>query len=97
MRVRVGIHSGNPTLSTPNYIGMVVNTAARICDAAHGGQILVSGATREAARGRGTRRCSLSGLGSTGCAGCPDPVPLFQIAAKGLLARFPPPRTSNHG
>jgi class 3 adenylate cyclase len=39
VRVRIGIHSGFPTRARSNYIGMAVHTAARICDAAHGGQI----------------------------------------------------------
>jgi class 3 adenylate cyclase len=97
VRVRVGIHSGHPTLSPPNYIGMVVNTAARVCDAAHGGQILVSGATREAARGQAPDGVRFRAMGTYRLRGLPDPVPLFQIAAKGLPARFPPPRTSTDG
>ena len=97
VRVRVGIHSGHPTLSPPNYIGMVVNTAARVCDAAHGGQILVSGATREAARGEAPDGVRFRTIGMHRLRGLPDPVSLFQIAAKGLPARFPPPRTSNQG
>jgi class 3 adenylate cyclase len=97
VRVRVGIHSGHPTLSPPNYIGMVVNTAARVCDAAHGGQILVSDATREAARGEAPEGVRFRAVGMYRLRGLPDPVSLFQIAAKGLPVRFPPPRTSNDG
>ncbi len=97
VRVRVGIHSGHPTLSAPNYIGMAVHTAARICAAAHGGQILVSGATREAARGSTPDGVRFWSLGQYRLRGLPDAVPLFQVAAKGLVARFPPPRTSHSG
>ena len=49
--MRIGIHSGYPKLADANYIGMAVHTAARVSAAAHGGQILVSGDTREAAKG----------------------------------------------
>ena len=49
VRVRIGIHSGEPTVTDANYIGMDVHAAARICAAAHGGQIVVSSATRQAA------------------------------------------------
>jgi class 3 adenylate cyclase len=76
---------------------MAVNTAARVCDAAHGGQILVSGATREAARSEPPDGVRFRAIGVYRLRGLPDPVSLFQIAAKGLFARFPPPRTSNDG
>jgi class 3 adenylate cyclase len=96
VRVRVGIHSGTPTIHNANYIGMSVHTAARVCAAAHGGQVLVTGSTREAARG------SLSGvrfrtIGEYRLRGLPAPVPLFQVTAKGLAVRFPPLRISSTG
>ncbi len=97
VRVRVGIHSGNPTVHSANYIGMAVHTAARICAAAHGGQILVSGGTREAVRGSTPNGMRFRSLGEYRLRGLPDPVPLFQVAAKGLVARFPLPRTANTG
>jgi class 3 adenylate cyclase len=97
VRVRVGIHSGNPTLNNANYIGMAVHIAARICAAAHGGQILVSGDTREAARGSTPDGVRFTSLGAFRLRGLPDPLPLFQVAAKGLGARFPPPRAANPG
>src|SRR6266850_2317899 len=37
--VRLGLHTGRPTLTDTGYVGLAVNTAARICFAAHGGQI----------------------------------------------------------
>ena len=48
VRVRIGIHTGEPSVSEGNYIGMDVHAAARICAVSHGGQIVVSGATRDA-------------------------------------------------
>ena len=93
VRVRVGIHSGYPTLDDANYIGMPVHTTARICAAAHGGQILVSGDTREAARGSTPDGVRFRSLGEHRLRGLPDPVPLFQVAAKELVSRFPLPRT----
>jgi class 3 adenylate cyclase len=89
VRVRIGIHSGYPTLSAPNYIGMAVHTTARICAAAQGGQILVSDATREAARGATPDGVRFMSLGEYRLRGLPAAVPLFQVAAKGLPARFP--------
>jgi len=47
VRVRVGVHTGEPLLDPPKYVGPDVHKAARIMSAAHGGQVLLSGATRE--------------------------------------------------
>jgi class 3 adenylate cyclase len=47
LRVRMGIHSGEPTATVEGYVGIDLHRAARICAAAHGGQILVSQTTRE--------------------------------------------------
>jgi class 3 adenylate cyclase len=46
VRVRMGLHTGEPTLGEEGYVGMDVVRAARICSAGHGGQILLSEATR---------------------------------------------------
>jgi class 3 adenylate cyclase len=97
VRVRIGIHSGHPTLAPPNYIGMAVNTAARICAAAHGGQILVSAETREATRGETPDGVRFKSLGEYRLRGLPVPVHVYQVMAKGLPARFPPPRTAVSG
>jgi class 3 adenylate cyclase len=97
VRVRVGMHSGRPTLSAPNYIGLAVHTAARICAVAHGGQVVVSGATRDAVRGATPDGVRLRSLGEHRLRGLPEAVPLFQVAAKGLAARFPPLRASTNG
>jgi predicted ATPase len=45
-RVRMGIHTGNPLLTDEGYAGIDVHRVARICSAGHGGQVLVSEATR---------------------------------------------------
>jgi predicted ATPase len=47
VRVRIGIHTGNPTLGDEGYVGMDVHRGARIAAAGHGGQVLLSQATRE--------------------------------------------------
>jgi class 3 adenylate cyclase len=93
VRVRVGIHCGYPTLNEANYIGLPVHIAARICAAAHGGQIIVSGDTRTALKGSIPEGVRFKSLGQHRLRGIRDEVALFQIAAKGLVSRFPPPRT----
>jgi predicted ATPase len=47
IRVRIGIHTGEPLLTESGYVGLDVHRAARIAAAGHGGQVLVSGATRD--------------------------------------------------
>ena len=51
VRIRVGVHTGEPLLDPPKYVGTDVHKAARIMSAAHGGQVLLSGATRELVAG----------------------------------------------
>ncbi len=94
VRLRIGIHSGYPTLAEANYIGMAVHTAARICTAAHGGQVIVSADTRTALGTPTPLGVRFRRLGTFALRGIPDEVELFQVAAKGVLSRFPPPRTS---
>ena len=48
VRVRIGVHSGRPTLTETGYVGLSVHKAARICYAAHGGQIVLSSAVQSA-------------------------------------------------
>jgi class 3 adenylate cyclase len=92
VRVRIGIHSGRPTLTDVGYIGLAVHTVARVCAAAHGGQIVLSGATRIAMGRFAPAGVRFKSLGRHRLAGLPDAEPLFQAHADGLRARFPPPR-----
>lgn len=92
VRVRFGIHSGYPTSTTSNYVGIDVNTTSRLCAAGHGGQILVSAATREAVKASEPTGVRFVALGRHRLRGLPEPVPLFQVAGRGLTPRFPPLR-----
>src|SRR5262245_7106719 len=47
VRVRMGLHTGEPLASGERYVGMGVHRGARICAAGHGGQVLLSNTTRE--------------------------------------------------
>ena len=93
VRVRIGIHSGQPTLTDAGYIGLAVHTAARVCAAAHGGQVLVSGATRAAVDKPSTVGVRFRDLGRHRLHGLAEPEALFQVMGKGLRAEFPRPRT----
>jgi class 3 adenylate cyclase len=90
VRVRCGLHSGRPELTDSGYVGLSVHTVARICAAAHGGQVIVSGEAAAAlvlAEG-----VTLLDLGSYRFAGLPRDEPLFQVVADGLHADFTPLR-----
>jgi len=93
VRVRAAIHSGRPTLTDAGYVGLAVHAVARICAAAHGGQILLSGAARDAvgrARPPGLR---LRSLGAVRFRGLREPLAIVQVESAELQARFPPLRT----
>ena len=93
VRVRVGIHSGRPTLTDGGYIGLAVHRTARLCSAAHGGQIIVSSATRAAVGEAVPRGIRFRRLGRRRLPGLPEPEILFQVQANGLQQSFPGPRT----
>ncbi|HEU4438010.1 MAG TPA: adenylate/guanylate cyclase domain-containing protein, partial [Methylomirabilota bacterium] len=92
VRVRVGIHSGRPTLTDVGYIGLAVHTTARVCAAAHGGQIVVSSRARAAVGPAAPAGVRFRSLGRHRLPGLPEVETLFQAQAKGLRAGFPRPR-----
>jgi hypothetical protein len=55
IRVRMGLHTGEPVVTPEGYVGMDVHRAARIAASGHGGQILVSQSTRDLVGGDGLR------------------------------------------
>jgi class 3 adenylate cyclase len=50
VRVRMGLHTGQPILTDSGYVGLDVHQAARLAAAGHGGQVLLSDSTRALAR-----------------------------------------------
>jgi predicted ATPase/class 3 adenylate cyclase len=93
VQVRMGLHTGEGILGGDNYLGLDVNRAARIAAAAHGGQVLVSDATRalvERSLPPGTR---LQDLGQHRLRDLLQPERLHQVVIEGLEQDFPPPRT----
>jgi class 3 adenylate cyclase len=93
VRVRAGIHSGRPTLTDAGYVGLAVHTTARICSAGHGGQILLSGAARDALGRSRPPGLRLRALGACRFHGLREAVAIFQVMGPDLQARFPPLRT----
>ena len=94
VRLRIGIHTGRPTLTDGGYVGLAVHTAARICSAGHGGQILLSSEAVRAVEGSAPRDVSFRNLGAHRLQGLPEPQPLFQLEAPDLPGNFPAPRTT---
>ena len=93
VRVRIGLHTGRPTLTDAGYVGIAVHTAARVCFAAHGGQILLSRAARDAMASSEPADVHFRSLGLHQLQGLPGLEALFQVEAPDLASEFPPPRT----
>jgi len=96
VHVRIGIHSGYPTATGSNYLGLDVNTASRVCAAGHGQQIVVTANTREAVKDTDARGLRFTSLGAHRLRGLPHDVELYQVGAEGLPTRFPPLRILRH-
>ena len=93
VRVRMGLHTGEPEMGGEGFVGLDINQAARIAAVAHGGQILVSDATRSLVEGRLPEGVRLRNLGAFRLKDLLAPVHLVQVDADGLESAFPPPRT----
>src|SRR5690349_1526745 len=92
--VRMGLATGEAELRDNDYFGTVLNRAARVMAAGHGGQILVADSTAALLSG-----VELVNLGLRRLRDLPNPIAIFQLAAPGLRTEFPPLRTidSSHG
>jgi predicted ATPase len=86
--VRMGIATGEADLRDNDYFGMVLNRAARLMSAGHGGQILVADSTAGLLSG-----VDLMDLGPRRLRDLPNPIKVFQLRVPGLRADFPPLRT----
>lgn len=94
LRVRVGIHAGPGDPENGDYLGPSVNRAARLEAAGHGGQILVSAATRELV-GDSLDDVLFQDLGEHQLRGLARPERIFQVQGDGLEVGFPPLRTES--
>jgi len=93
VRVRMGLHTGEPTRHEEGYVGLDLNRAARIAAAAHGGQVVVSGATAQLVGYRLPEDVGLVDLGRHRLKDIDKPEHLFQLTAPGLFADFAPLRS----
>ena len=84
VQLRIGVHRGRPTLTETGYVGLAVNAVARVCDAAAGGQILVSSKVRDAVAKAPIEHVSLTPLGPYELRGFPEHEVLFLVTADGV-------------
>ena len=92
VRVRMGLHTGEPTRTDSSYVGLDVHLAARICGAAHGGQVLLSETTRRLVGADLPEDLGVEDLGSHRLKDIAEAERLFQLTVQGLPQDFPPVR-----
>src|ERR687887_1884255 len=92
VRVRMGLHTGEPRAVGGRYVGLVVHAAARIMAAGHGGQVLVSESTCALL----DDRFEVRDLGAHRLKDLPGTQQLYQLQIDGLPANFPPLKTLDH-
>ena len=93
LRVRAAIHTGTADERNGDYFGPTLNRVARLLAIGYGGQVLVSGATRELVHGDLPIGTSLLDLGSHCLKNLTEPEHVWQLRIEGLSADFPPLRS----
>ena len=93
VRVRMGIHTGEPLSATTGFVGLDVHRAARISAAGHGGQILVSQAASSLIGSALPDEIRLRDLGEHRLRGIESSERLYEVTAPGLPSGFPPVRS----
>ncbi len=95
VRVRMGLHTGEPLSADTGYIGMDIHRAARICTAGHGGQILLSDTTCPLIEDGLPPDVRVRDLGQHRLKDLARPQHLFQVVVDGLPADFPSLKSLN--
>jgi class 3 adenylate cyclase len=93
VRVRIGMHTGEPIRTVAGYTGLDVIRGARIKEAGHGGQVLLSKATAALVEDALFDDLSLRDLGVHRLKGLPRPERIFQLIMPDLPVDFPPLRS----
>jgi predicted ATPase/class 3 adenylate cyclase len=93
VRVRMGLHTGDGILGGDDYLGIDVNRAARIAAAGHGGQVLLSEATKALVEGTLPDGVVIRDLGLHRLKDIERPEHLHDVVIDGLPAAFPPLRS----
>jgi predicted ATPase/class 3 adenylate cyclase len=93
LRTRMGMHSGEGRLGGGDYLGIDVNKAARIAASGHGGQVLLSDATRSLVADSLPPGTAFRHLGAHRLKDFDEPQAIYQLVIDGLPADFPPLKT----
>ncbi|HKW08426.1 MAG TPA: tetratricopeptide repeat protein [Candidatus Dormibacteraeota bacterium] len=93
IRVRIGMHTGEAPLVGEEYIGLDVHHAARVAASAHGGQVVISEATRGLVEASLPAGLTIRDLGMHRLKDLSRPERLFQLVIEGAADAFPPLRT----
>ncbi len=93
LRVRIGIHTGEPTATGEGYVGIDVHRVARVMSAGHGGQVLLTQSTRDLLPEELSDAVSLRDLGEHRLKDLAHPQPLYQLLIPGLENDFPALKT----
>ena len=93
VRVRIGMHTGEPIRTSEGYTGLDVIRGARIKDAGYGGQVLLSATTALVVQDALVDELTLRDLGAHRLKGLPRPERISQLVIPGLPADFPPLRS----
>jgi class 3 adenylate cyclase len=83
VRVRMGLHTGEPQISSADYVGIDVHRAARIAAAAHGGQVLLSGTTHDLVESEMPAGVTLQDLGEHRLKDLRQSKHLYQLVISG--------------
>ena len=94
IRIRIGMHTGEPVVSEEGYHGIGVHRAARIMAAGHGGQVLLSEATAAVLRDEEVAGVNARDLGVHRLKDLDRPEHVYQLVAEGLEPSFPKIRTA---
>jgi len=90
VKVRMGLHTGEPRVGEERYVGIGVHKAARIAAAGHGGQVLLSSTTRELVEDELPPGVTIRDLGERRLKDLDRPERLSQLEIEGLESEFDP-------
>lgn len=90
VRIRMGLHTGEPQRTADGYVGLDVHLAARLMSVGHGGQVLLSQTTRHLVEQHLPAGGSLRDLGEHCLKDLPQKSHIFQLVIADLPADFPP-------
>jgi YVTN family beta-propeller protein len=93
VKVRMGLHTGEPHVGEDRYVGLGVHKAARIGAAGHGGQVLLSRTTRELVEDELPSGVTIRDLGERRLKDLERPEQLSQLVIQGLPSEFGPLQT----